>query len=74
MTRLTRKDLKRWKSIASNYKCGYCEYKNLPYDEKQKFIELGYNCGVYGWNWTLYYNAEDDLLICDGYRNFQKER
>lgn len=36
----------------------------------------GYNSGVYGWNWDVYFFAEDNTMyaIVTGYRNFCGKR
>lgn len=31
--------------------------------------ELGYNSGVYGWNWTVYADLETDTIYVSYYRN-----
>lgn len=67
---MTRKELNRIKNNVKIIKTGYCEYNNLPYEEKQRYVEIGTNYGVYGWNWTAYLNTNDSILIIDGYRNF----
>ena len=33
----------------------------------QPMEDIGYNAGIYGWNWTAYHI--DGILIVDGYRN-----
>ena len=67
---MTRKELNRIKNNVKTVITGYCKYSNLPYKEKQHYIEIGTNYGVYGWNWTAYLNTEDSILIIDGYRNY----
>lgn len=34
--------------------------------------KLGYNCGVYGWNWSAY-DIGGGVIICTGYRNLVGE-
>ena len=36
------------------------------------FKKLGYNSGVYGWNYSVYYNEIDNNYYIAGYRNFPK--
>lgn len=67
---MTRKELNRIRSQVNTVKTGYCNFSNLPYKEKAKYIEIGSNYGVYGWNWTAYLNTNNSILIIDGYRNF----
>ena len=64
----TRKDLVRWYGSFEHCKVGYCCVQN---DGKSKYalVELGYNCGVYGWNWTAYADTETSTLYIDYYRN-----
>lgn len=70
MARLTRKDLKEWKEFAIHnnleIKTGYCCHYER--DNDSRLVELGYNSGVYGWNWSLY--IDDKALYIDGYRNY----
>lgn len=64
----TVKDLKRWYNYYTHCKVGYCCFQD---DNKSKFslVELGYNSGVYGWNWTVYADNETDTLYVSCYRN-----
>ena len=64
----TIKDLKRWYESATHCKTGYCCYQD---DGKSKWdmVELGYNRGVYGWNWTAYLDTATDTLYVNSYRN-----
>lgn len=69
MTKLTRKDLQRYKEYARltdrEIVKGYgCHYQS----KSENLLELGYNSGIYGWNWTLY--LDDGHLYIDGYRNY----
>lgn len=67
-TRLTVKDLERVYKNHAHFVSGYCcEYK-APCG-KNALENLGYNAGVYGWNWTLYYCSENDTIYCSYYRN-----
>lgn len=59
--------------IGNWYNEGYCchqKFEEIFEYESRK--EIGYNSGVYGWNFTLYlYQLKDGELwaVCDGYRN-----
>ena len=64
----TIKDLKRWYDCASHCKTGYCCYQDSG-KSKWELIELGYNSGVYGWNWTAYLDSETNTLYVSYYRN-----
>lgn len=68
--KITRTTLNYYKSIANKVVSGYCSYSNLPYEEKSKYIEIGSNYGIYGWNYTAYWDAKNLTLIVDGYRNY----
>lgn len=61
--KVNRKEIKD--SVLPNrlWKCGYCSLENLlRYEDR-----LGYNQGVYGWNWDAY--KLDDFVIITGYRS-----
>ena len=64
----TIKDLKRWYDAIDHCKIGYCCVQD---DGKSKYdlIKLGYNSGVYGWNWTAYHDPATNTLYIDCYRN-----
>ncbi len=64
----TIKDLKKWYDQATHCKTGYC---CIQKDKKSKFdmVELGYNSGLYGWNWTAYLETETNTLYIECYRN-----
>lgn len=49
-------------------KKGYCCHYEMTEEEKKNCVNLGYNAGIYGWNWTLY--LTDKALYIDGYRNY----
>ena len=68
MTRLTVKDLKRFYENYSHCKVGYCCYQDAGIS-KYNLVEIGYNSGVYGWNWTLYADNKTDTLYVSCYRN-----
>lgn len=36
-------------------------------------IELGYNRGVYGWNWTMYLHPSEKIIYISNYRILPKE-
>ena len=66
---MTRKELNAFVRNCTNVKKGYCCLQDdglSKYDVK----EIGVNRGVYGWNWTLYYNPKTDTAYVDGYRNY----
>lgn len=43
-------------------------YGYLPFRENQPgVVEVAYNYGVYGWNWTAY--IYEGAIYCYGYRN-----
>lgn len=67
---MTRKELNRIRGQVNTVKSGYCSFSNLPYIEKEKYICIGSNYGIYGWNWSVYLNTKDSILIIDGYRNY----
>lgn len=69
MRELTIKDLKRFYEYYTHFKRGYCCEQNIPNKSKYDLLCLGYNHGVYGWNWTLYADNETDTLYCTCYRN-----
>jgi hypothetical protein len=60
--KMTRSDVNRIYSRV--YRAGYCELYPL-YRESEA---IGYNCGVYGWNWDLY-TFSDGIAITSGYRS-----
>lgn len=65
MRKMTRKDINHLKDMGFNiYHIAYCEAQNLlkPYER------IGYNTGVYGWNWSVYRIGNN--IIVTGYRHF----
>ncbi len=36
------------------------------------YREIGYNAGIYGWNWSAYQKDGDATWYIQGYRNFPK--
>lgn len=65
---MTRKDLARLYTYYKHFVKGYCCEYNAP-GGKASLVKLGYNAGVYGWNWSLYADNETDTLYCSYYRN-----
>ena len=66
---MTRKEMNEFVRTCKNVKRGYCCYQDdhlTTWDLK----EIGYNRGIYGWNWTLYYHPETDTAYISGYRNY----
>lgn len=64
----TREDLRRWYINAEHCKVGFACYQNDNVDWSE-LVELGYNCGVHGWNWTAYLHPATDTLYVSCYRN-----
>lgn len=64
----TRKDLERWYNASEHCKVGYCCYQESG-KSRYELLELGYNRGVYGWNWTAYMDTETGTLYISNYRN-----
>ena len=64
----TNKDLLRWYNSFQHCKTGYGCYQESG-KSKYDLLELGYNSGVYGWNWTAYADTETDTLYISYYRN-----
>ena len=61
---MTRNEIKR---LYRNVYCvGYCDMYYLLQDGARK---IGYNSGVYGWNYTVY-EINADTCILTGYRGF----
>lgn len=52
------------------YICGYCELQHL-FNFCGSY-KLGYNAGVYGWNYDAY--KIDDIIIATGYRTPKGKR
>lgn len=67
---MTRKELKDFTAQCTNVKKGYSCFANEDYTIKHRSRKIGSNSGLYGWNWTLYYDPETDTAYVDGYRNF----
>ena len=64
----TIKDLKRWYAAYKHCKIGYVCYQDDNIS-KWDLVELGFNRGVYGWNWTTYADNRTDTLYISSYRN-----
>lgn len=58
----TRQDVNR--CFCKVFRAGYCELEPLY----SSFDAIGYNCGVYGWNWHLY-TFPGSVAITSGYRS-----
>lgn len=65
---MTRKEAFR---ITQSYRVvtGYCCYQDFGL-KASDLIELGWNSGAYGWNWTLYLEPKQKIFFCSGYRNY----
>lgn len=71
MNKITRKEMQNFVNTCTNVKKGYCCLQDdgfSKWDDRVKTI--GYNSGIYGWNFTLYYVPSTDTAYIDGYRNF----
>lgn len=65
---MTRQDLVRIYNLVQHCKVGYCiQYSSgkCEYD----LVELGFNHGIYGWNWTAFFDPDTDTLYVSCYRN-----
>lgn len=65
---MTRKELMNIYRQAAHCKIGYCCYQDAGIS-KYDLTELGYNSGVYGWNWTAYLDTTTNTLYISCYRN-----
>ena len=45
------------------YRIGYCELQKIL----ESLSAVGYNAGVYGWNYDVYY-LEENVILITGYR------
>lgn len=63
--RMTRNDVRSFARAVGKpiFYTGYCELQSLVF----RWEKIGYNSGVYGWNWDCY-NFPDFVLVT-GYRN-----
>lgn len=64
---LNKKDLKGYNVFDS----GYCSLQNIT--KSDLVIELGYNHGLYGWNWSAYLIKGTNAVLLNSYRNGLKE-
>lgn len=64
---LTRKDVNRM--YTKVLRVGYGDLQYLL----REFKKIGYNSGLYGWNWDAY-EIDNDTCIVTGYRNLTGER
>ena len=77
--KLTRKDVSETYGTKTR-SVGYCELqKTLTVLEARGVVtELGYNSGLYGWNWTAYLikgtDKREDVILVTGYRNLVGKR
>lgn len=73
---MTRKEADRmlWEFRHNGYtiKTGYGCYQDDNIGTAS-LIELGYNRGVYGWNWTMYLHPTEKIVYISNYRNLPKE-
>jgi len=65
----TIKDLKNWYDFARHCKTGYCCEQKIPGKSKYELLTLGYNAGVYGWNWTAHLDLETNTLYVSYFAN-----
>ena len=66
--KMTVKDLVRVYNSHDHFKRGYCCYQDDNIS-KWDLLELGFNHGVYGWNWTCYLDVKTDTIYVSCYRN-----
>lgn len=64
--KLTRKELQEL-ATALDAKIVRASYGHLPFNSYTEGVKLGYNTGVYGWNWDAFYF--NGIVYCYGYRN-----
>lgn len=64
----TRNDLRNWHRAFEHCKVGYVCYQDDGLS-RSDLIELGFNRGVYGWNWTAYLHPRTNTLYVSCYRN-----
>ena len=69
---MTKKELKnRYGRIV---RVSYCDLQYIC--KSYPAFEIGYNSGVYGWNWTAYELRHSDgraVAVCTGYRSLTGE-
>ena len=63
--RMSRNDVRSFARAVGKpvFYTGYCELQSLVF----RWEKIGYNSGIYGWNWDCY-NFPDFVLVT-GYRN-----
>ena len=77
--RLTRKDVAETYGTKTR-SAGYCELQRTlnVLEARGAVTKLGYNSGLYGWNWTAYLiqgtDKREDVIIVTGYRNLVGKR
>lgn len=70
--KMTKKEVNQ---MAYVVRAGYCEYQNILRAPHAR--EIGYGCGLYGWNWDLFEipaNEFEFVHICTGYRDMTGKR
>ena len=65
---MTVKELYQVYCQVEHCKRGYCCYQDAGVS-KYDLIKIGYNSGVYGWNWSAYIDPKTNTLYIDCYRN-----
>ena len=73
---MTVKELVNFVTTCKHIKKGYCCEQDAD-TPKHLLKVIGYNSGVYGWNWTCYYEPSTDTAYISYYRNvpdYIKER
>ena len=77
--KLTRKDVAE--TYGTKTRCvGYGKLQKTlaALEARGAVTELGYNSGIYGWNWTAYLiqgtDKREDVILVTGYRNLVGQR
>ena len=77
--KLTRKDVAETYGTKTR-SVGYCELQKTlaVLEDRGAVTKLGYNSGLYGWNWTAYLiqgtDKREDVILVTGYRNLVGKR
>lgn len=77
--KLTRKDVAETYGTKTR-SVGYCELQRTltVLEARGAVTKLGYNSGLYGWNWTAYLinggDGKEDVILVTGYRNLVGQR
>ena len=77
--KLTRKDVAETYGTKTR-SVGYCELQRTltVLEDRGAVTKLGYNSGLYGWNWTAYIiqgtGKREDVILVTGYRNLEGKR